>query len=373
MKTISLYIHIPFCKRKCLYCDFLSFSASEDTKKAYVDALLREICSSSKQYTDYKVKTVFIGGGTPSILPRGAVAGIMECIHKHFDCGSCKETTIEINPGTEYDLDEYIKSGINRISIGLQSSIKKELAALGRIHDLADFESLYKQALLKGIKNINVDLMSGIPEQTLTSYEQTLLYLTDNPEFPVPNHISAYSLIVEEGTPFYTMDLSLPAEDEERCMYKITNDILSNRGYHRYEISNYALDGYESEHNKVYWERGNYLGLGLGSASMVNNVRWKNTENICDYIGKNDFEKKEVKILSVQEQMEEFMFLGLRMCRGISIRSFEEYFKCSMPENYLRVVEKYISMGLLKKENDCVMLTDEGINVSNVIMSEFIC
>ncbi len=372
LKKISLYVHIPFCERKCLYCDFLSFSASDETKKEYVNALIRQIKKASPAYREYHVMTVFFGGGTPSMLQGQDIIEIMDEIRANFDVDKSAEVSIEINPGTSYDLASYKSAGITRLSIGLQSANDSELQKLGRIHRLKDFETLYEQVLSAGFNNVNVDLMSGIPGQTLSSYENSLRYLADGKDRPRPTHISAYSLSVEEGTPFAAMKLDLPDEDTEREMYKITGDILSRNGYRHYEISNYALEGYECEHNKVYWRRGNYLGLGLGASSMVENVRWKNTEIMDDYIRSDVFEMKNVERLSVEDQMEEFMFLGLRLIKGVSIDSFTEYFHAPMPPKYEQVIEKYISLGLLKKERNCVMLTQDGINVSNMVMSEFI-
>lgn len=372
LKKISLYIHIPFCERKCLYCDFLSFSAPDEVRREYVSALIRQIKNAASQYKDRKVISVFFGGGTPSVLPGALICEIMDNIRNEFDVDKSAEISIEVNPGTAYDLDSYISAGINRLSIGLQSSVDSELKKLGRIHTVRDFETLYEQALLKGFNNINVDLMSGIPGQTLSSYEGSLRYLVDDPSRPKPSHISAYSLSVEEGTPFSRMKLDLPDEDTEREMYKITGDMLSEKGYTHYEISNYSLAGFECEHNKVYWRRGDYLGLGLGASSMVDNVRWKNTGSIEDYIKKDDFAPKQVEHLTIKDQMEEFMFLGLRMKEGVSIAGFREYFGAPFPPEYDQVIDKYVSLGLLKKDKKCVMLTQDGISVSNLIMSEFI-
>lgn len=372
LKKISLYVHIPFCERKCLYCDFLSFSASAQTKKEYVKALVRQIKKASPDYKDCQVITIFFGGGTPSVLPGEDIIDIMDAIRDNFAVDKSAEVSIEINPGTSYDLASYKAAGITRLSIGLQSADDTELQKLGRIHRSKDFEILYDQVLSSGFNNVNVDLMSGIPGQTLSSYERSLRYLADNTNRPRPTHISAYSLSVEEGTPFSTIKLDLPDEDTEREMYKITSDILSQNGYGHYEISNYSLEGYECKHNMVYWRRGNYLGLGLGASSMVDNVRWKNTDNIEDFIKKDDFEKKNIERLSIEDQMEEFMFLGLRLRDGVSIDGFREYFNAPMPSKYEQVIAKYISLGLLKKERNCVMLTQDGINVSNMVMSEFI-
>ncbi|MCR4989406.1 MAG: radical SAM family heme chaperone HemW [Lachnospiraceae bacterium] len=371
MKTISLYIHIPFCVRKCLYCDFLSFSADKEKRSAYLKALKEEIALKGSEYKDYEVNTVFFGGGTPSILSGDEIMGITDAINSYFNLRDNPEISMEINPGTEHDVLSYRKSGINRLSIGLQSANEQELKKLGRIHGLSDFETLYEQVLSNGFTNVNVDLMYGIPGQTLSSYERSLKYLADNPRLCKPTHVSAYSLSVEEGTPFSKMKLDLPDEEDERRMYAMTDEILSSSGFKRYEISNHALPGYECEHNKVYWKRGNYLGLGLGASSMVQNVRWKNTDDMDEYL-KHGFLRVDVKELSLNEQMEEFMFLGLRMMEGVSLAQFKEIFGIPLPERYGQIINKYISMKLLKMVNECVMLTEDGISVSNVIMADFL-
>ena len=263
MKTkrpLSIYIHIPFCVRKCLYCDFLSAPASGETMEAYASCLCREIEAAGKLYPDYEVRTVFFGGGTPSILEKERICQIMEALRRAFCLAEDAEITIEVNPGT-VDADKlaaYYAAGINRLSIGVQSLQENELQALGRIHSTEDFFQTYSMAIKSGFNNINVDLMSAIPEQTLESCLDTLRQLLslDRP----PSHISAYSLIIEEGTPFYENTPVLPDEEMDRLFYKITNDILKAAGYHRYEISNYAREGYECRHNRVYWERGEYLG-----------------------------------------------------------------------------------------------------------------
>lgn len=391
---ISLYIHIPFCVRKCLYCDFLSGPFDDKVRTRYIETLIKEIESSAFEYKDYEVVSIFFGGGTPSILAGNDILRIMNSIRENYRLSRSAEITIECNPGTvdEEKLYLYKKAGINRLSIGLQSSIDEELKRLGRIHTLADFEKIYNQALSTGFENINVDLMSGLPGQSVDDYIRTLEYVTGlaaSPETPgftavsdhglmpglaaLPNHISAYSLIVEEGTPFYDKYRNgdgLPSEEEERKMYEITDAILTKHGYHRYEISNYAKEGYECIHNSVYWRRGNYLGLGLGSSSMVDNVRWKNTSDMRKYLSGEI--KEDITKLTKEDQMEEFMFLGLRMMEGISVSSFKEYFEEDMPEQYYEVIKKYKNMGLMEFNDDRVMLTKEGINLSNTIFSEFL-
>lgn len=339
-----------------------------------MDALIKEIVLKSADYFEYEVASVFLGGGTPSILDGEDIRRIMDALNTHFALSDNCETTIEINPGTitvgDGKIENYKTAGINRLSIGLQSAIDSELRALGRIHTLEDFEKLWSMVHEKGFMNCNVDIMSAVHTQTPDSYRKTLEYVCNLKD--KPTHISAYSLIVEENTPYANMDLILPSEEEERTMYSLTKEVLASYGYHRYEISNYALDGYECFHNKVYWKRGNYVGLGLGASSMVENIRWKNTSQFSDYIN-GKFERYENEILSVEAQMEEYMFLGLRMSCGVSINEFEKEFGRKFPEDYYGTVNKYKDMGLMMiYNNDRIMLTDEGINVSNIIFADFL-
>lgn len=471
-QNLSLYLHIPFCVRKCLYCDFLSGSQSADVQEQYVEALCSEIQETSPEYREYQVVSVFIGGGTPSVLLPEQTIRIMETLKSCFILTDTCEISMEMNPGTvtPEKMKAYRACGINRISIGLQSANDGELKALGRIHTCADFLKVYEMAVEAGFTNINVDLMSAIPEQTLKSYQETLQKVLALQ--PQPVHISAYSLIVEEGTPFYEQELNLPDEETERRMYEITDDILREAGYHRYEISNYAKAGKECVHNKVYWQRGNYLGLGIGSASLIQNVRFHNVTDVSSYVnlmlgensigneienaskehgekfqvekdclkknntekdclkkgntekdclkknnaGKNDLKKEnaekeqvekltaekeqvekvnaeienvkkdnieknsaeegnteknniqsanaarpdknmigrvkklreEVQELPLEEQMEEFMFLGLRMMEGVSERRFFENFGRRFEEVFPGVIEKHEKLGLLE-------------------------
>lgn len=403
-KPLSVYIHIPFCVRKCLYCDFLSAPADIETQNRYVRALLQEIKAEKDRYTDYLVETVFIGGGTPSLLQAESIETILSTLREYYVCSEDCEISMEVNPGTvtEEKAKIWKRAGINRLSIGLQSAVDAELQALGRIHNSRDFFETYEILVKTGFDNINIDLMSAIPGQTLASYRQTLKQITDLQ--PQPVHISAYSLIVEEGTPFYEAKLDLPDEDTEREMYKITNDILSKCGYEQYEISNYAKPGYVCRHNCVYWTRGDYVGFGLGSASMIENVRFHNIRDFNSYV--NFFEdlggsesraynrayneeempnitpweacpiREEVQHLTVEEQMEEFVFLGFRMTRGISTGEFAKNFGKTIDEVYPGIVDKYVAKELLRRqragEEERIALTRDGINVSNYIMAEFL-
>ena len=337
-RDLEIYIHIPFCIKKCAYCDFLSGPGNEEAIDRYVKALLDEIRGISE--TDIPlsffgdVTSVFFGGGTPSVLTGEQLKKIMDTLRTNFSVAADAEITIEANPGTvtKEKLSIYSEIGINRISFGLQSTNNEELKLLGRIHTYEEFLESYKMARECGFHNINVDLISAIPRQTVESWEQSLKEIVKlNPE-----HISAYSLIIEEGTLFAKVygegtskEEELPTEDEERLMYQRTEEILNDAGYHRYEISNYAKEGKECKHNLGYWERKDYLGLGLGASSLIDNVRFKNTDDMETYIrfASNPFQMREdEEKLSKEAQMEEFVFLGLRKMKGISIKEFEVTF-----------------------------------------------
>lgn len=360
MNEISLYIHIPFCKEKCKYCDFLSFKNTEFVKE-YKNALLKEINAFD---CDYAVKSIFIGGGTPSYIDESIIAEIMDSLNK-FSIEKNAEITIEANPGTitESKLRLYRKSGINRISMGFQAWQNSLLKTLGRIHTREEFLKNY-EIVRKYFNNINIDLMFSLPDQSFVDWQETLENITELD----PEHISAYSLIVEEGTPFYNMELNLPDEETDRKMYHYAIDFLGDKGYKQYEISNFAKTGRESVHNSVYWERGDYKGFGLGAAGMINNIRYKNTENIKDYIKGITIENKE--ILTSQDIMEEYMFLGLRMNKGISIADFEKLFGKNIFEIYGNVFDKFKNYFIIG--NDRIALNRNGFDISNTIMCEFL-
>ena len=381
-KSLELYVHIPFCVRKCEYCDFLSAPAGADTQQEYVRNLLLEIEQKGVRCTDYEVTTIFFGGGTPSILKAGWIADILDAIHRNFKVRKDAEITIECNPGTLTfeKLSIYKSAGINRISVGLQSASDAELRELGRIHTYEDFLRSYDLIRKKGFSNVNIDLMAALPGQTLKSYEQTLRrVLTLKPE-----HISAYSLIIEEGTPFYEKyeadellrekgekPQMLPSEETERLMYERTKKLLLAHGYERYEISNYARRGYACRHNIGYWRRENYLGFGLGSASLLENERFHNTTDLTDYLG-GDYLAYEQEKLDKKSQMEEFMFLGLRMTEGISTECFRQTFGLTVELVYGPVLEQQIADQLLRKEDGRIFLTESGLDVSNYVMAQFL-
>ncbi len=398
MKNLSIYIHIPFCVRKCLYCDFLSAPAHDGGMENYVNLLLREIEEQSIFYGDHRVVSIFLGGGTPSLLPAGETGRILERVRDRFAVAEDAEITIECNPGTvtAEKLANYITHGINRLSIGLQSTEDEELKRIGRIHDYDTFLETYRRAREAGFGNINIDLMAGLPGQSIESYRKTLERVVSL----APEHISAYSLILEEGTPLYVnrKSYTFPDEDEDREMYELTEKVLGQAGFWRYEISNYAREGRECRHNMVYWRRGDYAGFGLGASSMVGNVRWKNPDGQADYeayvermtavdesrgVYSEEAQAEraarmtiagacEVQPLTVQEQMEEFMFLGLRLTEGVDLGEFRQYFGKSADEIYGKQIRTFTGQRLMEREGERLRLTPRGIDVSNTVFAAFL-
>lgn len=371
----GLYVHIPFCVRKCNYCDFLSFPADRAGRIEYVQLLAEEMALWSEKASALPADTIFIGGGTPSVLEPEALDIMFQAIHDCFSPVRGCEFTVECNPGT-VDREKLCRmrdAGVNRISFGMQSTIDEELRALGRIHTWEDFKKSYELARQLGFSNINVDLMSAIPGQTLESYEKSLTrVVTLSPE-----HISSYSLIVEEGTPFYELYADNPPVDEEndREMYERTGEVLADAGYERYEISNYSQKGMECRHNLKYWRRCDTLGVGLGASSFLNHRRFQNTASLSEYrerISKKQIPADQTEKLTREEEMSEFMFLGLRCMKGVSIPAFKQEFGEDIFMRYGKALEKFSSQGLLKIEGDSIMLTQRGIDVSNLIFCEFI-
>lgn len=351
-KELELYFHIPFCVRKCFYCDFLSAPGDEKVKRDYMEALLAETVGSASRYGDYEVVSIFIGGGTPSTVPKDCLEQLMETVRTHFRLSEEAEVTMEVNPGTvsEEALSRFRRAGINRLSIGLQSANDAELKAIGRIHTWRQFLESYTLARRAGFSNVNVDIMSALPGQTLSDYRDTLRKVLSLE--PPPEHISAYSLILEEGTILFEKygkgELELPDEDTDREMYRETKEILAQAGYERYEISNYAKKGYECRHNCGYWRRKNYVGFGIGAASLVENVRFRNSADLQAYLAEPLGCREEVQQLGEQEQMEEFLFLGLRMTEGVNCGEFAGLFGCPLEEIYGEVIRKNIHDGLLR-------------------------
>ena len=382
-KELELYIHIPFCVRKCAYCDFLSGPQNEETIEEYTISLLEEIQAHGaykKFLSEHQVTTIFLGGGTPSILNASQIQRIFATLKTCFKISQEAEITIEANPGTvtKEKLLVYRACGIKRISFGLQSTNNEELKLLGRIHTYEEFLESFRLARECGFDNINVDLISAIPRQTLASWEETLQNVIKlNPE-----HISAYSLIVEEGTPFAKVygegcpgEKDLPDEEEERKIYYRTGELLEKAGYHRYEISNYAKEGKECKHNLGYWERKEYLGIGLGSASLIENTRYKNTDDLAYYMehaGELTAIQEDIQVLITKEQMEEFMFLGLRKMNGISEKEFRECFGVGIDNVYGTQLKKLIMEELIERKDGRIGLTGRGIDVSNYVFAEFL-
>ena len=401
---MELYIHIPFCVKKCDYCDFLSFAADEQTQKSYVAALQKELAFYGAKYKDRRITTIFIGGGTPSWLKEDYMQAIMETVYHYFSVEQDAEITIECNPGTvtEHKFEVYRKIGINRLSIGLQSAHNDELKILGRIHTYEQFLKTYDMARKHGFTNINIDLMSSLPGQTPDIFCDSLHRVLQLK----PEHISAYSLIIEKGTPFYDLykfdavrqeagmqTESLPTEEEEYQTTKMTQHILKEAGYHWYEVSNFAKPGYECKHNMVYWTGGEYIGFGIGASSYFQGKRFNNMRDIFKYIELmenlsdkfvetdnmeilyNDTTRtlrENVTNIYIDARMEEFMFLGLRMTCGVSREDFKERFNKDIYEVYGSVLNKYIGEGFMASEGDRIYLTDAGIDVSNVILADFL-
>ena len=397
MKSLELYFHIPFCVQKCLYCDFLSAPADEATKHKYMEALLTETVGSAAQYQDDCVDSIFIGGGTPSAVAVADIEQLMAAVMEHYNVATDAEITIEVNPGTvDFEkLKRYRDAGINRLSIGMQSAHNEELKKIGRIHTWEQFETAYAEARRAGFANINVDIMSALPGQTLANYEETLQKVLALPN--LPEHISAYSLIVEEGTPFGDLyergQLQVPDEETDRCMYHRTKQVLQDAGYHRYEISNYAKKGFDCRHNKGYWTRANYVGFGIGAASLVENVRFRNGDDMVAYMEAPCDCREDEETLSVQEQMEETLFLGLRLTEGVDTDDFFKTFGKPLEEIYGDVICRNIKDGLLVwKKGEVVKqeiaeeqyedgewhngyrlaLSERGLDVSNYVMAQFL-
>ena len=381
----GLYIHIPFCVQKCRYCDFLSFPAGEDEKADYVTLLCEELEKRSTCFSDHSIATVYVGGGTPSCLSAEQMNRIFEKVKACYRLQEEAEVTVEVNPGTVEGekLLVYRDMGVNRLSIGLQSTHDSLLKTLGRIHTLEDFLHTYHGARKAGFDNISVDLMSALPgqnkEMLRTTLEQVIALQ--------PEHISCYSLIVEEGTPFYRMrdQMCFPDEEEDREMYEMTGRMLTEAGYRRYEISNYAKEGKTSVHNSSYWKRVPYLGVGLGASSFIEEHRFSNPSSMPEYrqmvaagLGKDHLQiwkmadPDTVTALSKEDCMEEFMFLGLRMMEGVSEAEFMDCFGESVDRVYGAVLSELVRDKLLVREDGRIFLTGYGIDVSNYVFEKFL-
>ena len=375
MKKIGVYIHIPFCKQKCYYCDFISFPNIEKMQEKYVQALLKEIENFIKENQELKIETIYIGGGTPSYIDSKYIEKILSLFNKK----NLIESTIEVNPGTvnKEKLEDYKKAGINRLSIGLQSTSNRLLKQIGRIHKFEDFLNTYNLAKNIGFNNINVDLMIGLPNQNIADIKKSLEEVVKLN----PTHISVYSLIIEENTPIAQMvekgELNLPDEEEERNMYWYVKNFLELQGYNHYEISNFSKKGYESKHNLDCWEQKEYVGFGLAAHSYINRIRYSNTDNLEKYI-KNCEESRfnENKIIREKQnhftQEQEYMLLGLRKIDGVSIQNFKNKFGENPIFVFRNELNKLVEEKLLKVTEDNIMLTNKGLDLANLVWEEFV-
>lgn len=381
-RNLELYLHIPFCVRKCNYCDFFSASGTEEEQEAYVSAMVQEIQSYQELSGEYEVQTIFLGGGTPSLLTPEQIEQIFNAIYHTFSVNENAEITMEMNPGT-VDIEKLHAmkaAGVNRLSIGLQSAQNEELKMLGRIHTFEEFLETWKLIEQAGFKNRNIDLMSALPGQTIESYEDTLSKVLALE----PEHISAYSLILEEGTVFYDwyekgkLDRGawkLPSEEEEYAMGELTIQRLAEAGMHRYEISNYAKPGKECRHNLGYWDRVEYLGIGAGSSSLIKGERFDHIRDRKAYIEKirnGESILIDREILSVESQMEEFMYLGLRKVEGVLRTDFQNYFGKNVDDIYGEILDKLEEEQLLEFSGNRIRLTHRGMDVSNCVLAEFL-
>lgn len=342
---LGIYIHIPFCIKKCNYCSFSSFEGKLALEDEYTERVIKEINS----YEDEKVDTVYFGGGTPSLLKEDNLIKILNAVENRFSLQRGSEITFELNPKTAdfKKLSALKRAGFNRISMGFQSFCDSELEILGRVHNSYDSKKAFLDARQAGFENISADIMFAIPNQNMKSLEKTLSEMLSLS----PEHFSAYSLSVDEGTPFYDMDLELPDEDMEREMYYLICDTFKAAGYEHYEISNFAKKGYASRHNSKYWLGDDYIGIGFGAHSYYKNWRYSNEGGILDY------SKGEMEFIDEAEKKREYYMLRLRMMAGIE--------KEDNPK-----IDALIKKGLLKEENGRICLTKRGIDVSNYVFAE---
>lgn len=386
-KQIGLYIHIPFCKQKCNYCDFCSYAEKQDLISKYIKCLLQEIKEvGSNNRVDFEngkddlfsVKTIYIGGGTPSLIESKYIVKIMEEIKSNFELDENAEITIEVNPGTVTleKLEDYNKVGINRLSIGLQSTHEHLLKEIGRIHTYLDFLDTFRFAREAGFENINVDLMIGLPNQTLAEVKDSIEEIVSME----PEHISVYSLILEEGTLLFKNveeGLELPDEELEREMYWTVKQILETNGYNHYEISNFAKQGYESKHNLDCWNQKEYIGFGVAAHSYTNGIRYSNIENLEQYIKNYEEDKTEENLVFHEKQdmeamQKEYMLLGLRKIDGVSIQEFKIKFVANPVFLYHDKLEKLVNEELVEIDGDQIKLTNKGLDLANIVWEEFI-
>ncbi len=371
-KELGVYIHIPFCAKKCIYCDFISFENKLDLQGQYVEKLLEEINNEKDLFKDYKITTIYIGGGTPSIINEDLIGKILSMIDRESDA----EITIELNPGTvtKQKLINYKNFGINRLSIGLQSTKNEILKQIGRIHNYEKFLESYKYAEDVGYDNINVDLMIGIPNQSIQDLKDSINKIVNLK----PAHISVYSLIIEPNTPLENMVdkniLKLPSDEDERMQYSYVKNSLELKGYKHYEISNFTIDGKYSKHNMNCWEQKEYIGFGVSAHSYINKKRFSNTESLNEYLSED---YKKIKILqevqNIEDEQKEYMLLGLRKIDGIKISKFKEKFNGQNPIFlFKKELDKLVKQELLQVDLDNIKLTRKGLDLANLVWEEFV-
>lgn len=388
MKDIGIYVHIPFCKHKCYYCDFISYANKESLVERYINVLIREITDvATGNRLDYEngidelfnVNTIYIGGGTPSFIESKYIVNIISTIKEYFKINENAEITLEVNPGTvnENKLKDYFNAGVNRLSIGLQATNDSLLKEIGRIHTYEEFLNTYKLARKIGFKNINADLMIGLPKQTIEDVEKAV---NDLIKLGL-EHISVYSLILEEGTVLEEQirsgKLKLPEDEEEREMYWKVKSILEANGYIHYEISNFAKKGYESQHNLDCWRQKEYVGFGVASHSYTNDVRYSNIENLEEYIENYENDKLEETFIFNEKlthnmKVKEYMMLGLRKLNGVSIQEFKEKFAANPIYVFKNELEKLVNEDLLEIDGDYIRLTKRGLDLANLVWEEFV-
>lgn len=395
-REIGIYIHIPFCLKKCNYCDFISYENKLDIQEKYINNLKQEIYSQRDIIKNSNVTTIYIGGGTPSIIESKYILEIIEYLKNYIDRSNFEniETTIEVNPGTvtEQKLKDYHDIGINRLSIGLQAVQDELLKMLGRIHNYEQFLETYNMAKKVGFKNINVDLMIGLPEQSIGDVKESIDKILELK----PEHVSVYSLIVEDGTKISKLIenevYSLPDEELERMEYSYVKNKLELAGYEHYEISNFAKEGYYSKHNLNCWKQMEYLGFGVSAHSYYENIRFSNTEDLNTYINASfqDFEdfnfknlynkiesdKNKLKIIqeiqNIEDKKKEYMLLGLRTLKGVSISEFKQKFGENPIYLFRKELEKLVNEDLLRVDLDNIMLTRKGLDLANIVWEEFV-
>ncbi|MCR8746558.1 radical SAM family heme chaperone HemW [Romboutsia lituseburensis] len=378
---LGLYIHIPFCISKCNYCDFNSCKLDFDMKKRYLDDLEIEMKlyndDIKKNNLENEITSIFIGGGTPSILSSSEIKRLFNSIKNNFNVKKEAEITMECNPGTltKEKLITMKDVGVNRLSIGLQAVQDYHLKSIGRIHSYDEFEKNYKEAIDVGFNNINVDLMYALPNHKFEDWQESLKKIVKLN----PSHISAYSLILEEGTKLYDMyennEFEVIDEDTDINMYNYTINYLKENGYNQYEISNYSKSRFECEHNILYWKCEHYIGLGPGASGYIENYRYNNVESLDEYHNKLSENKKPIsnlEKLSIEDKIQEKIFMGLRMNEGIKFDDFRKEFKIEFKEKYRKQMDDLKAKKLINESITGISLTQKGREISNSVFIEFI-